>query len=81
MRDEIGLRFHGLFRDGSFASICRYSPTPESSEGAGDASTFAGNGGFVAALVWEVFRVRFGGTWNCGRVLVSHAGRVTVAFA
>ena len=54
-------RYHELFRVGSLASICRYNPTPESSEGAGDASVFAGNATFVAALVCDVFRGRFEG--------------------
>lgn len=73
-----------LLREGSLASIWRYRPTPESSEGAGeDTGLFmAGTGVFVAALACEVLRDRLVvGRGKGERVLVSQAGRVTVALA
>lgn len=71
------------FSDGSCAIIWRYKPTPESSEGAGDASALAVAATRAAALVCDIFRVRFGigVAASCDRVLVSQAGLVTVAFA
>ena len=78
MKDNKG-KLQSPFRDGFCASICRYKPTPESSDGAGEASALA-----VAAvrLVWDVLRGRLvaGAPIICERVLVSQAGLVTVAF-
>lgn len=74
-----------LLRDGSFASICLYIPTPESSEGAGDAMGLFTAGVLVEGLVAaEVLRTRLVVpiVWGIGeRVLMSHAGRVIVALA
>ena len=69
-------------KEGSLASIWRYKPTPESSEGEGEDTGFfmAGTGVLVAALACEVLRDRLVGGKGV-RVLVSHAGRVTVDLA
>jgi len=78
-----------LFKAGSLASIWRYSPTPESSEGAGEAAApLTGPGGVngtstgtgaLEELGCEVFRWRLCGTGV--RVFASQAGRVMVARA
>lgn len=76
--------FYALsLKEGSLASIWRYRPTPESSEGAGeDTGLFmAGTGVFVAALACEVLRDRLEGIGKGVRVLVSQAGRVMVDLA
>jgi hypothetical protein len=76
-----------LLKEGSFANICRYRPTPESSDGAGDATgPFAVDTGVLVAAVaevaWEVFRERLRAARGMGeRVLVSQAGLVMVALA
>ena len=69
-------------KEGSLASICRYRPTPESSEGEGEDTRFlvTGTGVLVAALACEALRDRLVGGKGV-RVLVSHAGRVTVDLA
>ena len=69
-------------KEGSFASIWRYRPTPESSEGEGDDTGLfvPGTGVLVAALACEALRDRLVGGIGV-RVLVSHAGRVTVDLA
>jgi hypothetical protein len=76
--------YEGLLIEGSFASICLYIPTPESSEGAGDAMGLFTIGVLVEGLVAEVLRTRLvvPEGWGIGeRVLMSHAGRVIVARA
>ena len=76
-----------LLKEGSFASICRYRPTPESSDGAGDATgPFVEDTGVLVAgvpkVAWEGFRGRLIVAGGMGeRVLVSQAGLVMVALA
>lgn len=62
--------------------MLRMKPMPESSEGAGDPRVLLVVAGVVvtrvAALVWDVFRVRLAGTGvtaDGARVLLSHPGR------
>ena len=72
-----------LLREGSLASIWRYKPTPESSDGTGDATGIFGlvTGVLVAGLACEAFLNRLGMFGTGVRVLVSQAGRVIVALA
>jgi hypothetical protein len=68
--------------DGSWATIWRYKPTPESSDPAGETcGLVVVEVARAAALVCEVWRDRFmPGACGLPRVLMSQAGRVTVAF-
>ena len=71
------------FKEGSWFTMFRMKPTPESSEGAGDARVLGALGVVVtrvAALVWETLRARLGTGVDIARVLLSHVGlsRVTV---
>lgn len=81
MREKIRMRECGClglqswFREGSLASIWRYRPTPESSEGAGEPSPFGVTTRVTGApLVCETLRVRFPAAPSGGRVLVFHSG-------
>ncbi len=67
----------------SLAIIWRYRPTPESSDGAGEANGLLVTASFGVELVCEVLRVRFapGVGDSAERVLPSQAGLVTVALA
>ena len=67
------------FKDGSWLTILRMKPTPESSDGAGEARVLLLTGVVVtrvAALVCEMLRVRFGTgvAAAVARVLLSHVG-------
>lgn len=67
--------------EGSWATIWRYKPTPESSDPAGETCGLMVEVARAAALVCEVWRDRFmPGACGLPRVLMSQAGRVTVAF-
>lgn len=73
-------------RDGSCASIWRYIPTPESSEGAGEDSFAIPEPELfavlvaTAVLVWDTFRDRFGVAVPLVLSFQAGRSRVTVAF-
>ena len=66
-------------------TMLRMKPTPESSDGAGEARVLLLTGVVVtrvAALVCEMLRVRLGtGVVDVARVLLSHVGGVVVTVA
>ncbi len=69
------------FKEGSWLTMLRMKPTPESSDGAGEPRVLFVLGVVVtrvAALVWETFRVRLLGRALVARVLLSHVGRSRV---
>ena len=69
-------------REGSWFTMLRMKPTPESSDGAGDARVLVLGVVVtrVAALVWEMLRARLGTgvAAAVARVLLSHVGRSRV---
>ena len=81
MRDHSILYGIKRLREGSWLTMLRMKPTPESSDGAGEARVLVLGVVVtrVAALVWEMFRGRFGtGVVAVARVLLSHVGRSRV---
>lgn len=79
---DSGKRSDYVTNDGSWATIWRYKPTPESSDPTGETcGLVVVEVARAAALVCEVWRDRFmPGACRLPRVLISQAGRVTVAF-
>lgn len=74
-----GFYYADELREGSLASIWRYRPTPESSDGAGEDMTLGVVVALGAPLVCDTLRTRLAVFEPiAGRVLVFHSGLVTV---